>query len=102
MSFYKKKTPFLEIIRDPCIVIDLFLSPNFAIDLFSSPNVLLLMVSQTQILQENIIAVAATNNLFLFQVLIELSIIKDENSGSICYFPIFRRIISVCDDVSPP
>ena len=80
-----------------------FLKPkSFANDFFSSPNVFLLMVSQTQILQENIIAVAATNNLFLFQVLIELSIIKDENSGSICYFPIFRRIISVCDDVSPP
>ena len=60
------------------------------------------MVAQAQILQENIIAVAATNNLFLFQVLIELSIIEDENSGLICYFPIFRRIISVCDDVSPP
>ena len=44
------------------------------------------MVSQTQILQENIIAVAATNNLFLFQVLIELSIIKDENSGSKLFF----------------
>ena len=39
------------------------------------------MVSQTQILQENIIAVAATNNLFLFQVVIELSIVKEENSG---------------------
>ena len=101
MSLYKKNSIFGNN-RDPCIVIDLFLSPNLAIDFFSSPNVVLLMVSQTQLLQENIIAVAATNNLFLFQVLIELSIIKDENSGSICYFPIFRRIISVCDDVSPP
>ena len=63
---------------------------------------LLLIVSQAQLLQENIIAVAATNNLFLFQVLIELSNVKEENSGLICYFPIFRRIISVCDDVSPP
>ena len=60
------------------------------------------MVAQAQMLQENIIAVAATNNLFLFQVLIELSNVKEENGGLICYFPIFRRIISVCDDVSPP
>ena len=30
------------------------------------------------------------------------ALLKMKNSGLICYFPIFRRITSVCDDVSPP
>ena len=83
------------------------------IDPFSHPNILLLIFPETQMfcywwfLKHKYCrrtlslsrprTISSSSRFWLSSALLKM-----KNSGLVCYFPIFRRIISVCGNVSPP